>query len=105
MTTETHSSADPAAAHHHTIDFRVRYLGAKRPFEEPKAPAGETLAQEKPTVLEFFKLKEGPVEGGIKTYLFSQDGVIVTDLNQTLGTLAQGHHELKLDLLERFEQG
>jgi hypothetical protein len=30
---------------------------------------------------------------------------VLSDLNVTLGTLAKGHHELKLDLLERFEQG
>jgi len=88
-----------------TLHLRVRYLGARRPFEEEKAPVGETLAQLKPRVLEFFKLKEGPTDGGTKVYVFSLDGNVLTDLNATLGALAKGHGELKLDLLERFEQG
>ncbi len=105
MTVETNPSETPAVAHHGTVNFRVRYIGAKHPFEEPKAPGAATLEQEKPAVLDFFKLKERPVEGGTKTYLFSRDNVVITDLNQTLGSLAHGHHELKLDLLERYEQG
>ena len=40
-----------------------------------------------------------------KTYFFAHDGVVQTDLSLTLGTLAEGKEELKLDLIERFEQG
>jgi hypothetical protein len=100
---QTHGERHPAP--HQTVDVRVRYLGARRPFEDPNAPAKETLAELKPRVLDFFKLKEGPVDGGIKVYVFAMDGVVLTDLNVTLGALAKGHHEVKLDLLERFEQG
>lgn len=56
-------------------------------------------------MLEFFGLVEGSVEGGTKTYHFALDGIVLTDPGATLGSLAQGKHELKLDLIERFEQG
>lgn len=105
MTTDTQTSAERHAAPHETVSVRVRYLGARRPFEEPKEPVNETLAELKPRVLDFFKLKEGPANGGTKFYVFTLDDVVLTDLNARLGTLAKGHHELKLDLLERFEQG
>jgi hypothetical protein len=88
-----------------TINLRVRYIGAKQPFVDPKANPGETLAGLKPRVLTEFKLTEGAANGGTKTYLFAHDGVTLTDANVTLETLAGGKHELKLDLLERFEQG
>jgi hypothetical protein len=100
---QTHGERHPAP--HKTIDLRVRYLGARHPFEDPKAPAKESLAELKPRVLDFFKLKEGPADGGTKVYVFAIHGVVLTDLSETLGALAKGHHELKLDLLERFEQG
>lgn len=89
----------------HAINVRVRYISAKQPFVDPKAMPEETLTAIKPRVLDFFKLAEGASGGGTKTYLFAQDGVTLTDPNATLEALAQGKHELKLDLLERFEQG
>jgi hypothetical protein len=87
------------------IDLRVRYLGARHPFEDPRAPTKENLTELKPRVLDFFKLKEGPVNGGTKVYEFAMDGVVLVDPSVTLEALAKGHHEVKLDLLERFEQG
>lgn len=89
----------------HSINVRVRYISAKQPFVDAKADPGETLTAFKPRVLDFFKLAEGASGGGTKTYLFAQDGITLDDLNATLAALAQGKHELKLDLLERFEQG
>lgn len=100
---QTHGERHPAP--HKTVDLRVRYLGARRPFEDPNAPPKESLEELKPRVLNFFKLKEGPVDGGTKVYEFAMDGVVLSDLNVTLEALAKGRHELKLDLLERFEQG
>lgn len=88
-----------------TINLQVRYIGAKKPFVDPKADPGETLTSLKPRVLAEFKLSEGAVNGGTKVYFFALDGVTLTDLNVTLEVLAHGKHELKLDLLERFEQG
>lgn len=96
---------DRHPAPHRTIDLRVRYIGARRPFEDTRADARETLAQLKPRVLEFFRLKEGEANGGTKVYEFAQNGVVLADLSQTLGSLADKHHDLKLDLLERFQQG
>ena len=89
----------------HSVNVRVRYISAKQPFVDAKADPGETLAAFKPRVLDFFQLAEGASGGGTKTYLFAQDGVTLDDPNATLAALAQGKHELKLDLLERFEQG
>jgi hypothetical protein len=105
MSIEVHTHGERHPAAHKTIDLRVRYLGARHPYEDPKASATETLAELKPRVLEFFKLKEGPVDGGTKVYEFAMHGVVLANLNETLGALAKGEHELKLDLLERFEQG
>ncbi|MBS0418657.1 MAG: hypothetical protein JSR66_13170 [Proteobacteria bacterium] len=105
MPVDVQTHGERHAAPNKTIAVRVRYLGARHPFEDPKAPAGENLAELKPRVLDFFKLKEGPVDGGTKVYVFAMDGLVLTDLNTTLGVLAKEHHELKLDLLERFEQG
>lgn len=105
MITEAQAHAERHPTPHKTVNLRVRYLGARRPFEDPKASAKETLAQLKPRVLDFFNLKEGPVDGGTKVYVFAMDGVVLTDPNVTLGALAEGRHDVKLDLLERFEQG
>ena len=105
MSIEVQTHGERLPAHHKTIDLRVRYLGARRAFEEPKASAAETLAELKPGVLDFFKLKEGPVDGGVKVYEFALDGIVLANLNETLEDLAKGRDELKLDLLERFEQG
>lgn len=88
-----------------TLSLRVRYIASRKPYEDPKASKNDTLAAIKPNVLIFFKLKEGPVEGGTKTYLFAHNSVVQTDPSLTLGKLAEGKEELKLDLIERFEQG
>lgn len=96
---------EQGAQHHQTLALRVRYIAAQKQYVDPRASQNETLAVLKPKVLEFFGLKEGPVEGGTKTYFIAQNGVVQTDLTLTLGALADGKEELKLDLIERFEQG
>jgi hypothetical protein len=105
MNTVIHTHEDRHPAPHPTVELRVRYLGARRRFEDPKADAKESLAQVKPAVLAFFDLKEGAADGGTKVYEFALHGMVLPDLNQTLGALAGEQKELKLDLLERFEQG
>ncbi len=91
--------------HNKTLVVKVRYIAARKHYIDQHAAENETLASLKSPVLAFFGLAEGTVEGGTKTYEFSKDGVIENNLQVTLGSLAQGKHELKLDLVERFEQG
>ncbi len=103
---ETEIQEGQQLAHHSkTLVIRVRYITARKKFVDSKAPQEESLAALKPRVLEFFELVEGSVDGGSKTYYFALDGIVQTDQQATLGSLADGKHELKLDLIERFEQG
>lgn len=88
-------------AKHDFLILHVRYLGAHRPFVDDGALPTETLAELKPKVLEFFTLSE---QGG-KTYTFSRDDTPLTNMSETLAQLASGKHELKLKLVEQFEQG
>ncbi len=88
-------------AKHEFLILHVRYLGAHRQFVDDGALPTETLAELKPRVLDFFTLSE---QGG-KTYTFSHDDVPLTNMSETLGKLAAGKHELKLKLVEQFEQG
>jgi hypothetical protein len=90
---------------HTTIALKVRYLAAGKPYVDPKAQQSETLTAIKPLVLDFFGLVEGAVDGGTKTYNFVLNDEVLTNLSATLVSLAEGKHELKLDLVERFEQG
>jgi hypothetical protein len=87
------------------IELTVRYIGARRPFEEHSASPGQTLAEVKVLALKFFGLVEGPANGGSKVYVFSLNKEVLTDLSVTIGKLADCQHHLKLDLVERFEQG
>lgn len=96
---------DEVARHHDTLALRVRYLASPKPYVEAKVPLSETLATLKPVVLDHFGLVEGPVDGGRKEYAFAAHGVIQSNLDETLGNLAQGEHELELKLLEQFIQG
>lgn len=59
----------------------------------------------KPKILAFFELTESSGQQGGKVYTFAMSGTPLTDLSVTLGTLAAGKHELKLDLIEQLEQG
>ena len=96
---------DKAAPLKNSLVVKIRYIAAKKQFVDPKANEKETLAELKPRVLSFFGLVEGNVNGGTKTYQFVLNGVVLTDLNATLGSLAKGKHEIDFDLVERFEQG
>lgn len=90
---------------HNTLVVMVRYITSRKQFVDPQARQEETLSSLKPRVLKFFELVEGSVEGGTKTYQFALEGIVQTNLEAILGSLANGKHELKLDLIERFEQG
>lgn len=96
---------DKAAPHKDSLVVKVRYIAARKQFVDPKASELETLAELKPRVLSFFGLVEGNVDGGTKTYQYVLDGVVLTDLSATLGSLAKGKHEIDFVLVERFEQG
>lgn len=103
---EAEIQAGQQAAHHQkTLVVRVRYITSRKQFVDPQAQQEESLAALKPRVLEFFELVEGSANGGTKTYHVALDGIVLTDPGATLGSLADGKHELKLDLIERFEQG
>lgn len=102
MTTEIHEGHK---AEQHSIAVRVRYIGAQTPYIDAHAKPDETLAVLKQRVLSFFGLVEGSVENGTKMYVFAHNSVELTNLSQTLGQLVTEGHEIKLDLLEQFEQG
>lgn len=99
------TAGDDVAHHHDTLVLHVRYLASPKPYVDPKARLTETLGALKPVVLKHFGLVEGPVDGGRKEYAFSAHGVIQSDMAKTLGSLAQGKHQLELKLLEQFVQG
>lgn len=86
------------------LNVRVRYLAARNPFVD-NVDAQVKLNDFKPTVLQFFGLAEGAANGGTKVYNFALNGIVQTDLQSTLGGLAASKHELKLDLIEQFQQG
>ena len=102
MHTEVQQGSQAA---HNTLVVMVRYITSRKQFVDPQARQEETISALKPRVLDFFELVEGSVEGGTKTYQFALEGIVQTNLEATLGSLANGKHELKLDLIERFEQG
>ncbi|MBI3528639.1 MAG: hypothetical protein HY067_11795 [Betaproteobacteria bacterium] len=94
-----------AEAKQKTLELQVRYIGARRRYEDPHASVNETLSSIKPKVLDFFGLSETPGQQGGKVYTFALGGTPLTDPSVTLGRLAEGRHELKLDLIEQLEQG
>jgi hypothetical protein len=84
-----------------TFTVMVKYITSSKKFVDSHARKDETLATLKPQALEFFTL----VEDDAKTYQFSLDGVVQTNLAVTLGSLVGDKHELKLNLTEVLKQG
>lgn len=84
---------------------QVRYLAVHQPYVEPHAAATDTLGQLKQRALAHFELVEGNADGGQKTYLFSLAGETLTNMDVTLGSLANGKHRLEFTLVEQFIQG
>lgn len=76
-----------------------------RQYVDQHASSTATLASIKPAILAFFHLSEDAGQPAGKVYTFSHAGTPLTDQSVTLGSLAEGGHELKLDLVEQFEQG
>lgn len=106
MSTEIQEAPEKAHVHDMVV-LRVRYIAARKRFIDAHAQKTESLSALKPRVLDFYGLAEGGADGGTKTYHFSLEGRVLTDLGATLGSLSHPKHELELDLdlLERFEQG
>ena len=88
-----------------TVNVRIRYITARDPFVDPHVRMDESLATLKNRALDFFKLIEGDVEGGTKTYQLALDGTVLTNLNVTVGSLTKDKHEIKFDLIECLVQG
>lgn len=84
---------------------QVRYLAVHQPYLEPHATITDTLGQLKARALTHFELVEGDANGGRKTYSLSLEGETLTDMNATLGSLANGKHRLEFTLVEQFIQG
>lgn len=84
---------------------QVRYLAAHQPYVEPHAAATDSLGQLKARTLTHFGLTEGPADGGNKAYFLSLAGETLTNLEVTLGSLADGKHRLEFTLVEQFIQG
>lgn len=104
MDTSIHEGVK-ASPSKNSLVVKVRYLAARRPFVDPQAQPEETLANLKPRVLAFFELVEGAVNGGTKIYQFVHENEVLTNLNVTLESIADGKHEVDLMLIEQFEQG
>ncbi len=96
---------EKAAHHKNNLVVKVRYIAARKLFIDHEANRQETLSELKPRVLGFFGLVEGNTDGGAKTYRFVLDGFELTDLNATLGSLAEGKYEIDFILNEQFVQG
>jgi hypothetical protein len=86
---------------HNNIVVMVRYITSSKQFVDSQASKDETLSALKPRVLDFFEL----VEDNNKTYQFSHDGLVQSNLAVTLGSLAGDKHELKFNLTEVLKQG
>jgi hypothetical protein len=99
------NSATQAEISHRTITVQVRYLGSHRPYVDPKADAAATAGSVKTAALAFFGLVDGGGQAGTKSYTLSKETVAVTDLSITIEQLADGKHQIKLDLIEQLEQG
>lgn len=102
---ETNQEQAVEASKQKTLVLRVRYVGARRQYVDPHASLSATLSDVKPRVLEFFQLTETPGQPGGKVYTFALGTTPLTDLSATLGSLAEGKHELSLSLIEQLEQG
>jgi hypothetical protein len=88
------------------LNLTVVYPAAKEPFHEKEAPKSETLRQLKPTVLDFFHLKEGTSpDGTTTTYTFYHGKEPLEDLSRTLGSIAGEAEALQLKLSQQITQG
>lgn len=84
----------------HLIKVLVHYIAATKPFETEAEPT-QTVGDIKKLALDAF----GLVEGGGKVYNLFLGSRELQNLAETLGQLAEGKKEVKLDLEETFVQG
>ncbi|MGA2623824.1 MAG: hypothetical protein ABSF91_08235 [Bacteroidota bacterium] len=82
------------------IKVQVHYIAAGKPFQKDAQPS-ETVGELKTQALVAFGLSEG---GGKTFKLFHQKQELL-NMSQTLGEIADGKKELKLDLEEVLIQG
>ena len=85
-----------------SINVVVHYSAALEPFRDHDASPAETLVQLKARILAAFGLTEGQLpDGNTKTYDFFSGKEKVTNLDQPLSALANGH-SLQLKLAEQI---
>jgi hypothetical protein len=89
-----------------TLEVKVTYPAAKKPFEQKNVNATETVGTLKTAVLNAFGLTEGQsADGKTYTYTLFHGKTPLENPNQTLGEIAGEHHELELKLSQQVTQG
>jgi hypothetical protein len=89
-----------------TLEVKVTYVAAKKPFEQENASRSETVGTLKATVLNAFGLTEGQAaDGKTYTYTLFQGKTPLENLSQTLGEIAGHKDELELKLSQQVTQG
>lgn len=85
-----------------SINVVVHYVPAPEPFHDAHASPSETFAQLKTRVLAAFGLVEGQMpDGNSKIFEFYSGKEKVSNLDQPIGALANGH-ALQLKLAEQI---
>jgi hypothetical protein len=89
-----------------TLEVKVTYPAAKKPFVQESASATETVSTLKAAVLNAFGLTEGQsADGKTYTYTLFHGKTPLENPNQTLGEIAGERHELELKLSQQVTQG
>jgi len=88
------------------IKVTITYLPARRPLEL-EVPPTTTVGTLKAKALEAFKEKEGPTPDGQGQIVFKlfDDERELTDLEETIGTVAGNSGHAKLKLVKQILQG
>jgi hypothetical protein len=85
---------------HSKISVQVHYIAATKPFKGEYDPETK-LSVVKADALNFFELREEQT----KVYKLFYQKTELTNLDETIGTVAGGKHEVVLDLEEFIIQG
>ncbi len=89
-----------------TLEVKVTFSAAKKPFEQENASRTETVGTLKKAVLDAFGLTEGQsADGKTFTYTLFHGKTPLENLSQTLGEIAGDKHELELKLSQQVTQG
>lgn len=106
MSTPSLETSSKDSGHHRTVNLKVTYTAAAKPYHEPQAPLDETLATVKASALNAFHLTEGPLpDGRIRTFKLFHGRDELLDLSKTVGELAGQAETLDLKLTEYIVQG